>query len=88
MWFETIKDDTPYIPFTGKGRIRSLSREFVNDFLISINVNSEFTLDDVEEFANTNRVSRLNLAQALGKNNNVERTQTNKYRQIKYKKIG
>lgn len=78
MWFEILKDEREFRPLTGEIRMKNLIKESVRDFLLKINIGDTFSIQDVLDSANDERITPqiLAKAKALVNNMHIEKVMT------------
>jgi hypothetical protein len=96
MWFEILKDEPEFRRLTGEIRMGNLIKESVRDFLLKINIGDTFSIQDIVDSADDERITPqiLMSAKALVKNVRIEKVMTRSKAQVigwkiakKFKKV-
>jgi len=67
MWFELLKDKREFRHLTGKIKMRNLIKESVSDLLLKINIGDTFSIQDIVDSADDERITPEILSRTIGK---------------------
>jgi hypothetical protein len=71
MWFELLKDEPEFRRLTGEIRMGNLIKESVRDFLLKINIGDTFSIQDIVDSADDERITPQILMKAKALVNNI-----------------